>query len=67
MEDLENRSPYVPAYSPAWYARNQHPCVKGKIDLEGKYSPGEDTMKALQPFFIEIFDACGEEWSGFRP
>jgi hypothetical protein len=38
MEDLENRSPYITAYSRAWFTRNQHLCVKDMIVEDGNYS-----------------------------
>jgi hypothetical protein len=66
MEDLKNRCPYAPIGSVAWLFRRQNLCLRDVLITDGLYSPGDPPEDSLAPFFTELFDACGEEWPGFK-
>jgi hypothetical protein len=39
-------------------------CAAPEIVASGTYSPPDDPIPALKPFFTALFDACGQEWDG---
>lgn len=41
-------------------------CLLDVVTAEGVYVPDEPPLKALQPFFERLYDACGTEWAGAR-
>lgn len=57
MEDIEGRF----LSTGDAFDRRYGPCMTGVIETEGHFTVGDDPAKALEPFFVAVFDQCGAQ------
>ena len=64
MTEMRGRKLFVPAPpgQMSAFPGPQGTCLKDDVVVDGTYRPDQTARQALQPFFTEVFDACGVPW-----